>query len=142
MAASKHLGIRDAISALYAGLAPIEENRDVPLPKDQVAQIAVFRTHSLGESLVLGRTNWTTTIRTVIKARRDGTTSAESVADAIAVDCFARAQAAAALRAYDDTADVLDPGQFIWDQDEAESSVVTVMWDMHVTHATSSNSIS
>lgn len=147
MAASKHLGLRDAVAALYAtGTAlaggRIDENRDIALQQGEASRIAVYRIQSMPGRLLVGATapiDWTTDIRTVIKARKDGATSAEAVADDIACGCFARVMAAQTLGGL---CDLLDPGAFQWDQDEADSNVVQVTWDIRVMHRTESNSIS
>lgn len=146
MAASKHLGIRDAVAALYMAGTPlaggyIEENRDKPLPDGRVAQIHVYRVISRPE-----RTNvsahapidWWTDIRTVVKARKTGLSTAEAVADDIACECFARVMADQTLGGL---VGQIEPGDLGWDQDELDSSVVLVTWNIRVWHRTEFNTI-
>lgn len=146
MAASKHLGLRDAVHALYAAATALAsgrilENRDVPLPADVASQIQVYRIQSQPERNLIGVTapiDWVTIIRTVIKARKSGGSSAEAIADDIACSCFARLMADQTLGGL---ADELRPGPFVWDQDEAESNVVQAVFDVEVVHRTEFNAI-
>jgi len=145
--ASLHLGIRDAVAALYqAGTAlaggRIFENRKFALATGVDSQIQVFRERSVPQRPLLGHTapiDWHTTVRTVIKARADGSTSAEAVADAIAVAAYARVMADQTLGGL---CDQIDPGDFEWDQDEADTDVVQVTWDVQVRHSSFANTIS
>jgi hypothetical protein len=146
MATSKHLGIRDAVAALYAAATAlaggrISENRDVPLPDGIASQINVYRIQSQPERELVGATapiDWTTVVRTVIKARKSGGSSAEAVADDIACSCYARLMADQALGGL---VQDMRPGPFVWDQDEAESNVVQVVFDIEVVHRTEFNAI-
>jgi hypothetical protein len=146
MAASKHLGIRDAVAALYQAATAlaggrIYENRDYPLQQGVESHIQVYRVQSVPERTLLAATapvDWTTQIRTVIKARKSASASAEAIADDLAVSCYSRVMAAQTLGGL---AGLLDPGPFEWDQDEADTSVVQVSWDITVQHRTESNSI-
>lgn len=146
MATSQHLGIRDAVAALFtAGTAlaggRVYENRELPLANEVASQIQVFRVQSEPERTLVGEAapiDWTTEVRVVIKARRAGDTSAELVADDIACGCYARVMADQQLGGL---ADEVEPGAFVWDQDEADSTVVAVTWDIRVRHRTESNVI-
>lgn len=141
-----HLGIRDAVAALYqapTALAGgrIYANRDYALAVDVATQINVHRVQSVPERTLLGVAapiDWTTEIRTAITARKSGATSAEAAADAIAVACYARVMADQTLGGL---CDQLDPGPFSWEQDEADSTVVVITWDIRVLHRTSNNVI-
>jgi hypothetical protein len=147
MAASKHLGFRDAIAALYAAGTPlaggrIDENRDFALPVGEASRIGVYRLQSVPERTLIGAAapiDWVTDIRTVIKARKDVATSAETVADAIACDVYARVMADQTLGGL---CDQIEPGIFAWDQDDADTNVVTVTWDCQVRHRTLNNTVS
>jgi hypothetical protein len=147
MTASLHLGIRDAVAALYQAATAlagnrIHENRNFPLAEGVASQIQVFRLQSVPERLLLGPTapiDWVTDIRTVIKARTDGATSAEAAADAIAVAAYARVMADQTLGGL---CEQIEPGTFEWDQAEADSNVVQVSWDIQVRHRSYTNAIS
>lgn len=146
MPASLHLGIRDAVAALYSAAPALAagrvlENRELPLPAGVESQIQVFRIFSSPERWAIqnGPIDWSTQIRTVIKARKGANDSAEIIADAIAVECFARAMADQSLGG---RAEDLQPGPFNWDQDEADANVVAVTWDVIYLHRTSQQSIS
>lgn len=141
-----HLGIRDAVAALYQA-APalaggrIYANRDYALAVDVPSQINVHRVQSVPERILIGAAapiDWVTEVRTVISARKSGAVTAENAADAIAVDAFARVMAAQTLSGL---CDQIDPGAFTWEQDEADSNVVLVTWDMRVMHRTVNNVI-
>ena len=146
MSTSKHLGIRDAVAALYAASTAlaggrIYENRDYPLQQGVASHIQVYRLQSTPERSLIGPTapiDWTTDIRTVIKARKDGSSSAEAIADDIACACYARVMADQTLGGL---CQLLDPSQFVWTQDEADSNVVMAVWDIRVVHRTDNNLI-
>lgn len=140
-----HLAIRDAIAALYAGLAGdrIFQNRDYALPQGVPSQINVHRVQSQPERILIGAAapiDWTTDIRTAITARKDALadSQAEPAADAIAVQCFARVMADQTLGGL---CQQIEPGLIAWDQDEADSNVVQITWDIQVTHRTTDNVI-
>lgn len=147
MATTKHLAIRDAVAALYAAATAlaggrIYENRDYPLQQDVASHIQVYRVESVPERNLLAPTapiDWTTRIRTVIKTRKSGATSAETAADTLAEACYARVMADQTLG--NNLVQLLDPGPFVWEQDEADTSVVMVSWDITVLHRTEANSI-
>lgn len=144
---SKHLAIRDAVAALYAAATAlaggrIHENRELPLREGDASHIQVFRVDSNPERNLLGATapiDWTTQIRTVVKARKAGATSAETAADEILTACYARLMADQTLGGL---AQLLDPGAIAWDQDEADSTVVMAAFDITAVHRTESNAIS
>jgi len=146
MAASKHLGIRDAVAARYAGLLPearILENRDYPLGNGVVSQIHVYRLQSVPERSLVGAAapiDWTTDIRIVIKARRDGNNgiTAEAVADDLACSCYAALMADQRLGGL---CQLMDPGPFQWDQEEGDSPVAVVVFDVRIVHRTESHVI-
>jgi hypothetical protein len=145
--ASLHLGIRDAVAALYqAGTAladgRIFENREFALATGVPSHLQVFRVDSDPQRVLLGGTapiDWITTVRTVIKARADAGVSAEVAADAIAVQAYARVMADQTLGGL---AEQLEPGKFEWDQDEADTDVSKVTWDVHVRHSSFADTIS
>jgi hypothetical protein len=146
VATTKHLGIRDAVAALFAaGTAlaggRIHENRDLPLPQDVASQIQVYRDRSTpGRDLVGGTApiDWTTEVRVIVKARKSGATSAELVADDIVSNCFARVMADQTLGGL---CFLLDPGEITWDQDEADSTVVVAAMQLQIVHRTTDNVI-
>lgn len=143
MATSKHLAIRDAVAALYAGLAGdrIYENREYPLQQDVPSHIQVYRVDAQSERPFLGATapiDWTTTIRTVVKARKDATNSAEIAADTVMAACWARVMADQTLGGL---VQLLESGGITWEQDEADSNVVMFTWDFQVQHRTEANVI-
>lgn len=142
-----HLGIRDAVAALYLA-APalaggrVYENREYALAIGVVSLIHVHRVRSVPEQLLLGvdaPIDWVTDIRTRIAARKDDVTTAEAVADALAVAVYGRVMADQSLGGlvYE-----LIPGPFEWDQDEADGTVVIVTWDIQVRHRTNNEVIS
>lgn len=146
MSASKHLGLRDAVAALFLASTPLAggrvlENRNAPLLDGIASQIHVTRVQSLPEKILIGAlapVDWTTEVRVLIKARRSGTTSAEVVADDIACDCFARLFADQTLGG---RCDLMDPGPFVWDEAEEDSNVVVVAMTVTLTHRTEGNVI-
>lgn len=148
MAASKHQAIRNAIAALYLG-APqpaasrVYENRDLALPQGVASHIQVFLTNTDPPDPQLVYTShpidWKTQLRTVIKTRLDGTTSADAAADAILQVCYARVMA---NRSLGGLVASLDTGPITWEQDEVDNTVVMVSWDLSAQHRTDSNSIS
>lgn len=144
MAASKHLGIRDAVAAAYAGLldpARILANRDHGMPEGVAAQIHVHRTQSVPESAPVmtgAPLDWVTDIRTLVKARKDGATSAEDVADDLAGQCFARVMADQTLGGL---CFQIESGPFVWDQDEQDTAVAVATWDIRVWHRTNGNTV-
>jgi hypothetical protein len=145
MSASLHLGIRDAVAALYAAPAALSarilENRELAMPAGADSQIHVFRVLSVPTPWTLqgGPIDWATQIRTVIKARKTDAETAEALADAIAVECYARVMAFQSLGGL---AMQLDVGAFSWEQEEADSAVVQVTWDVTYQHRTTQQSIS
>jgi hypothetical protein len=143
MAQSKHLGIRDAVAALLAGVVPaarILENREQPLPNGVESQVHVFRTVSPPErGAVQGAPiDWNTQVRIAVKARK-GADTAERLADALATDIYARVMADQVLGGL---AMGADPGTFVWDQDEIDPDVAMVTWDITYLHRTDQDSIS
>lgn len=147
MTAAAHLGIRDAVAALYAAAPALADeriygNREYALAVGVSSQIHVHRVQSVPSRELLGIVapiDWTTEIRTVITARKDRETSAEAAADAIAVACFARVMVDQTLGGL---CFLVDPGPFAWEQDEADANVVQVSWDIQVVHRTQNNVIS
>lgn len=146
MATSKHLGLRDAVAALFAA-APalangnIQENRDQPLDERSASQISVYRVQSIPERELLGSLapiDWTTDIRVVIKARSMDGTSAEAAADDIACSVYSRLMADQGLGGL---CNLMDPGPFQWDQDEADVHVVVVVFDVRLQHRTEANTV-
>ena len=140
-----HLAIRNAVAALFEGLAGdrIYQNRDYALPQGVASQINVHRVQSEPERLLIGPTapiDWTTAIKVAVTARKDALTeqSGEAAADDIAVACFARVMAAQTLGGL---CDQIEPGILTWEQDEADSNVVLITWEIGVIHRTTNNVI-
>jgi hypothetical protein len=145
MAASKHIGIRDACAALLAAAPAISpggvlENRELPLPNGVESQVHVFRVVSPPErGAVQGAPiDWSTQVRIVVKARK-GADTAERIADSIATEVYARLMADQVLGGL---AMGADPGAFVWDQDEIDPDVAMVTWDITYLHRTEHSSIS
>jgi hypothetical protein len=143
---TKHLGIRDAVAALYAAGTPLAdgriiENRDLTLPDGVASQIQIYRIESTPDRPILGSSapvDWTTEIETVVKARKSGATSAEVVAENIVAACYARVMADQTLGGL---CWLIDPGPIAWDQDEAATNVVVARWRFAVRHTTENNVI-
>lgn len=145
MSAGKHMAIRNAVAAAY-GAAPalsprILENRYLALPDGVTSQIQVYCVESLPDRPFVSTASpidWTTQLRTVIKTRKDGATSADDLADTILQGCFARLMADQSLVGL---CQQLDPGPITWEADELDSNVVMVSWITNATHRTNVNSI-
>lgn len=141
MATSQHLAVRNAVAALFAGLAGdrIFSNRDLPLPTDAASRIDVYRVSSDPEQPTTWHPiDWKTLLRIEIRARSASGVSAEQVAEDLACACFERVMAAQDLGGL---AQDLQPGGLEWDQDEADTAVARVTWEITVTHVTDNNVI-
>lgn len=145
MAVGKHQAIRNAVAAAYAAgtalSARIMENRELALPDGAPSQIQVYCVESIPDRPFVSTfapVDWNTQLRTVIKTRKDGTTSADELADALLQGCFARLMADQSLGGL---CQQLDPGPVTWEADELDSNVVMVSWVATATHRTDSNSI-
>jgi hypothetical protein len=137
MAASKHLGLRDAVAALFSGLAGgrVHENRNYPLDAAVASQIHVYRMRSPAQRTNLSQlapVDWETEIRVLIKAR------SEAVADDLSCSCFALLMADQSLGGL---CDEMEPLEMAWDQDEADTGVVVVSMDFRLKHRTQNNVI-
>lgn len=140
---TKHLAVRDALAAAYQAAPALStrilENRQLTLPEGVPSQIQVYRVDSNPDLQLIHSTapiDWATTLRTVIKARKSGGSSAEAVGDDLMAQCFARVMADQSLGG---TVEELTTGAFTWDQDEADTTVAVVTWDVTVIHRTANN---
>lgn len=148
MAASKHLAIRAAVAALFAA-APalagghIFQNREYTLPIGVDSQIHVNRVESDPDNALMasGRLDWLTTIEVVIKTRQAATsaTEAETVADAIWTDAYARLMADQSLGGL---VMQLTQGLVVFEQDTVDTDVAVITWRFTVLHRTDNNVIS
>lgn len=145
MATTRHLAVRDALAAAYQANPPLSprilENRKMSLPEGLASQIQVYRVDSRPDLELIHSSapiDWTTTLRTVIKARKSGATTAEAVADDLMAACYARVMADQTLGG---TVMELSTGDFSWDQDEGDTTVAIVTWDLTVLHRTQNNVI-
>jgi hypothetical protein len=144
MTQTLHLSIRDAVAALYQAGTPlcprILENREISLPVGVESQVQVYRTLSDPERGPIqgSPVDWTTQIRTVIKARKTANGSAETIADAMHADAYARLMADQTLGG-----EVMDcvPGPIAWEQDAIDPDVAQVTFDVNYLHRTTANSL-
>lgn len=134
MAASQHLGIRDAVAALVTGLAAgTGENDPAPVATDQASRVNVKRVRSTPSQPTTSHPiDWDTELQIEIIAR------VEAVADDLACSCFAAVMADESLGGL---ATGLQPGGFDWDEDQAETTVHRVTWNLNVFHVTQNNVI-
>lgn len=141
MATSAQLAVRDAVATLYAGLATVHENRDLALPTGVASHIQLYVVDSNPERNFVSSVapvDWTTKLRTVIKARLADRVTAERAADALLTQCYANVMADQSLGGL---VQQLDLGSIEWDQDEADATVVMVTWEITVIHRTQVNTL-
>ena len=143
MANSQHLAVRDAVAALLQAAPALAggrvfENRDYKLAADAASGVWVFRDDSTPARgpLMVSPIDWTTRVRVVVKARTSGGVSAETAADALATEAYARVMAQPQLGSL---ASDLEAGQIVWQQDEIETSVAMCELEFFVQHRTTSN---
>lgn len=146
MANSQHLAVRDAVAALLQAAPALAggrvfENRDYKLAADASSGVWVFRDDSTPARgpMMVSPIDWTTRVRVVVKARTVGGitgTSAETAADTLATEAYARVMAAPQLGGL---ASDLEAGQILWQQDEIETSVAMCELEFFVQHRTTSN---
>ena len=143
MATSQHLAVRDAVAALLQAAPALAggrvfENRDYKLAADAASGVWVFRDDSIpARGPIMGSPiDWTTRVRVVVKARTTGGVTAETAADALATEAYARVMAAPQLGGL---ASDLEAGQITWQQDEIETSVAMCELEFFVQHRTTSN---
>ena len=143
MATSQHLAVRDAVAALLQAAPALAggrvfENRDYKLAADAASGVWVFRDDSTPARgpLMVSPIDWTTRVRVVVKARTSGGVSAETAADALATEAYARVMAQPQLGGL---ASDLEAGQIVWQQDEIETSVAMCELEFFVQHRTTSN---
>ena len=143
MATSQHLAVRDAVAALLQAAPALAggrvfENRDYKLAADAASGVWVFRDDSTPARgpLMVSPIDWTTRVRVVVKARTSGGVSAETAADALATEAYARVMAQPQLGSL---ASDLEAGQIVWQQDEIETSVAMCELEFFVQHRTTSN---
>ncbi|MFC5498137.1 hypothetical protein ACFPOE_11375 [Caenimonas terrae] len=143
-----HIAIRNAIVNLLVGGTPVAAgrvypNRNYALPQGVDSQVNAHRVQSVpnrGPVYANAPIDWTTDMRLVVSARYiSGGSSAEDLADAIAVDCVGRVLADQTLAGL---CDAIEPGQLTWDQDEADGNLAQITWDFQVVHRTFNNVIS
>lgn len=135
MAASKHLGIRDAVAALLAGLAGgrVRENQGRPMATDHASQIEVTRARSTPTQPTTSHPiDWVTELDIEILARDEG------VADDLSCSVF---EAVMSNQQLGGLAEYIEAGAFEWDQERAENTVHRVTWRISVTHQTQNNVI-
>lgn len=139
MATSQHLAVRNAVAALFAGLSGVFGNRNLPLPTDVASRIDVYRVSSdPTQATTAHPIDWETLLRVEIRARTAAGVSAEQIAEDLACACFERVMAAQDLGGL---AQDLQVGSLEWDQDEADTAVAKVTWEITVTHVTDNNVI-
>jgi hypothetical protein len=145
MSSSKHQAIIAAVTAaLLAATAlaggRVYEGRDLALPAGTATQINVFEEDSTPDSTWLtgAPVDWTTQVSIVIKARRTGTGSAETVCDAIWCDVFARVTTDATLLGL---VQALNAGPLTRERDEADTDVAAFTWQFTVMHRTANNTV-
>jgi hypothetical protein len=145
MSNTQHQAIATAVAALLkadpalAG-GRVYEGRDYTLGATVPNQVQVFLGDSTPQGVVItgAPVDWTTEVSVVIKARRSATDTAESVADALMFDVWARVmnnQNPSGL-VYS-----LDPGPIERDRDEADTDVAAFTWRFEVQHRTANNSL-
>ena len=143
MANSQHLAVRDAVAALLQAAPALAggrvfENRDYKLAADAASGVWVYRDDSTPARgpMMVSPIDWTTRVRVVVKARTTGGVSAETAADTLATEAYARVMAAPQLGGL---ASDLEAGQITWQQDEIETSVAMCELEFFVQHRTTSN---
>lgn len=145
MATSQHLAVRDAIAALLQATPALAGgrvfvNRDYKLPADAASGVWVYRDDSTPARgpMMVSPIDWTTRVRVVVKSRSTGGVTAETAADTLATDAYARVMAQPQLGGL---ASDLEAGQIVWQQDEIETSVAQCELEFLVQHRTTSNQL-
>lgn len=141
MPTSQHLAARNAIAALFVGLAGdrIGSNRNLPLASDLASRLDVYRVSAEPDQATTSHpVDWDTLLRVEIRARAAGATSAEQAAEDLLCECYARVMASQDLGGL---VQDLQPGSIEWDQDEADSNVAKASWDIRVVLVTQNNVI-
>lgn len=144
MTATLHLGIRNAVADLLAATTAlaggrIHRNREFVLASGEASAIWVNRGDSEPERrTVAGTMDWVTDISVQIRTRKDGGTDAETAADGLSADVYARIMASANLGGL--AIDTI-PGPITWDQDENEGLVCVCTMAFTVQHRTADNVI-
>lgn len=143
MATSQHLAVRDAVASLLQAAPALAggrvfENRDYKLATDAASGVWVYRDDSTPARgpMMFSPIDWTTRVRVVIKARTSGGVSAETAADTLATEAYARVMGAPQLGGL---ASDLEAGQMLWQQDEIETSVAVCELEFFVQHRTTNN---
>lgn len=115
-------------------------NRRRPMPASVTRQIFVYLQDSLPERGAIrgAPIDWRTTIRVECLARDDGPVDADTAADALAVEVYARLLADMSLggRAYD-----LEPSAMGCTGDEADATLSATQFLFAVSHTTADNTI-
>jgi hypothetical protein len=134
MSTSAHLGIRDAVAALFAGLAAsLHENATKPLPTGVATQIDVRRERSVpSQATTSFPIDWDTELEISILGR------SEAEVDDLCCSVFAAVMADQQLGGL---CEYIEPGEFAWDQEQAEKTVHRATWRITVRHTTNSNVI-
>jgi hypothetical protein len=144
MTATLHLGIRNAVADLLAAATAlaggrIHRNREFVLAQGEASAIWVNRGDSEPERrTVAGTMDWSTDISVQIRTRKDGATDAETAADSLSADVYARVMAATNLGGL--AIDVI-PGPITWDQDENEGLVCVCTLAFTALHRTTEQAI-
>ena len=143
MANSQHLAVRDAVAALLQASPALAggrvfENRDYKLAADAASGVWVYRDDSTPDrgTITGAPIDWTTRVRVVVKARTSGGISAETAADMLATEAYARIMGQPHLGGL---ASDLAAGSINWQQDDADTAVALCELEFFVKHVTTSN---
>lgn len=118
----------------------VRENRPLPLPQSVPLQIHLNYVDSNPTRMAISGApiDWDTDFELVVKARNNGTDSAEDCADAVWFSAFGRLMADQTLGgqvAY------LEPGVASVSDDEVDTDVCTLTWRFTVRHSTGINTL-
>lgn len=144
MASTLHIGIRDAVAALFTATTALAggrvyKNREFVLIKDMESAIWVNRrTSNPTRRTVAGTMDWETEIHVQIRTRKGASATAEAIADDLSANVYARLMGATNLGglAIDVTQGPID-----WSQDEADTAVCVCDMTFIVQHRTADNVI-
>lgn len=144
MSNSKHLGVRNAIAALFAAETPIAakitKGRRIPMADQDSEQVFVYLDTSVPTRADLGGQpdDWATRVRVEIPARGKAGVPAEDRADALLVAAHGRVMAEPSLGGL-----CLDcyPVGIAWSGDEAETTVAVAQIVFEAKHRVSATSI-
>lgn len=137
MAATLHIGIRDAVAALYtSGTAlangRVYKNREFVLIQGAESAIWVNRrTSNPTRRTVAGTMDWDTEIHVQIRTRKGASATAEAIADDLSASAYARVMDSSNLGGL---AIDVTPGPIDWSQDEADTAVCVCDMTFMVQH--------